>query len=54
MGNKQGAAAAIGFFRDDYPHVAPLHILGGTRVSPAACGLAALLLRRGHGAGGGA
>lgn len=31
MGNKQTSAAAIGFFRDDYPNVAPLHILGGTR-----------------------
>lgn len=38
MGNKQTSAAAIGFFRDDYPNVAPLHILGGTRVRAAACG----------------
>ncbi len=31
MGNKQGAAAAVDFFREDYPTVAPLHILGGTK-----------------------
>ncbi len=35
MGDKQGAAAAIDFFKVDYPTQAPLHILGGKQVRGA-------------------